>query len=495
MSDQKKEVSKRGSSPEGVRARLEEAESELAEHRRLEETLHKSEQRFRTIFEHSNDGIFLVDVEQDAILDVNAKASRMLGYSRRELLALPMSLIHPHEMAKVRAFAQSVVENGQGFTDELTCLTKSGEILDAEISASIFEMEDRVCMIASVRDVTERSRLALEREYLLGEIRTGLRFGPIIGDSPEIKKVLEQIEQVAPTDSSVLISGESGTGKELVARAIHEHSRRRQRTLVRVNCASIPAELFESEFFGHVKGAFTSALNDRTGRFELAHGGTIFLDEVGEIPPQLQSKMLRVLQEGEFERVGESRTRKVDVRIIAATNRELLAESKEGRFRQDLYYRLSVFPLQVPPLREHPQDVAPLAEHCLEELRKRLGKPDLHLKQEQIELLECYPWPGNVRELQNVIERSAILAREGELVLDLGSLPAATTGSVNLRPAAELTSDLTLKDLDLLEREVILRALERSHWKIYGEDGAAALLSIKPTTLAYRMKKMGIRKP
>ncbi len=486
MSDPKEEVARLSSLTKELRARLEEMESELARHRRPNEVLDRSEQRFRTIFDHSNDAIFLVDVGEDAILDVNDKACRMLGYSREELLGIPMSVIHPHEMGKVRAFARSVIEEKQGFTDELTCLTKSGTTLAAEISGSILQMEDRTCMIASVRDVTERNRLASENEYLNREIRRDLGFGSIIGDSPEMRAVLEQIEQVAPTDASVLVTGESGTGKELVARAIHEHSRRRERTLVRVNCASIPTELFESEFFGHVKGAFTSAVKDRPGRFELADRGTIFLDEIGEIPQRLQSKLLRVLQEGELERVGENRTRKIDVRIIAATNRNLAAEVEEGRFREDLYYRLSVFPIEVPPLRNRPQDIAPLAEHCVKELCKRLGKPNLRLSRDQIKLLGRQPWAGNVRELQNALERGAILAKGDQLVLDRPP-GAPMTPSTGL-PDRLLSGQINFAQF---ERQLLVLALQRNKGN---QSQTAKMLGMSRRTVQYRIEKFAINR-
>ena len=478
-----------------LRERLAEMQSEVARSKRAEQALQRSEKRLRTIFEHSNDSIFLVDVENEAIIDVNRKACRMLGYSREELLSIPMSAVHPHEMPKVRAFAKSVFEQGEGFTDELTCLTKSGKFLSAEISGSIIEFEDRTCMIASVRDVTERNRLALENEYLSGEIREEARFGSIIGRSPGIQKVLQQIEMVAPTDTSVLIMGESGTGKELVSRAIHDNSSRGKHAMVRVNCASIPTELFESEFFGHVKGAFTGALTDRPGRFELADRGTLFLDEVGEIPLGLQSKLLRVLQDGEFERVGEGRPRNVDVRIIAATNRDLLAESKAGRFRQDLYYRLSVFPIEIPPLRERREDIAPLAEHCIEQSCARLRKPQLQLTGEQLGRLQQYPWPGNVRELQNVIERAVILSRGARLTLELGGEEGTGQVVVGQVHSGREAPDLTLQDLQEMERDLIRRTLEACRWKIYGGDGAAARLELNPTTLASRMKRFGIAKP
>src|SRR5262249_26985592 len=259
--------------------------------------------------------------------------------------------------------------------------------------------------------------LEFENEFLQDEFRAS--FGNIIGHSPALQKVLAQIATVAPTEANVLILGESGTGKELVARAIHDMSARKEHPLVRVNCASIPKELFESEFFGHVRGAFTGAIKDRVGRFELADHGTLFLDEIGEIPLDLQSKLLRVLQEGQFERLGEDRTRTVRVRIIAATNRELLTEAKAGRFRLDLYYRLSVFPIELPPLRERPEDIGPLAAHFVQHSARRLGVERPRLTRAQVQQLEGYDWPGNVRELQNVVERAVILARGGRLQFDL----------------------------------------------------------------------------
>ena len=469
-----------------LKARLEETESRLNALRGLEEGLRKSEQRFRAIFDHSNDAFFLVDVEHDSILDVNRRACDMLGYTRAELLSLPMSVIHPHEMPKMRAFAQSVAAQGQGFTDQLSCVAKSGETLAAEISGAILEVDHRTCMIASVRDVSERKRLTEVNEYLDGEVRAKERFGSIIGNSPETAKVLEQIEQVAPAGASVLITGESGTGKELVARAIHERSARRTRSLVRVNCASIPAELFESEFFGHVKWAFTTAVRDRPGRFELADKGTIFLDEVGEIPPQLQSKLLRVVQEGEFERVGESRTRCVDVRILSATNRDLAAEVRHGRFREDLYYRLSVFPIEVPPLRQRPGDIAPLAEHYVEEACRRVGKPHVPLTPDQLAQLACQPWLGNVRELQNAIERAVILARGDRLVFDLTGGPAAPASSEI--PVLDQLLDAKV-GFEAFQRELLVRALQRSGGN---QSQAARALGMTRRTLQYRISKFKI---
>ncbi len=342
-----------------------------------------------------------------------------------------------------------------------------------------------------------RSQLELENEYLREEVKVAHAFGDIVGESSALRKVLAQVELVAPADTSVLILGESGTGKELVARAIHERSGRSDRPMIRVNCGSIPRELFESEFFGHVEGAFTGAVRDRAGRFQLADGGTLFLDEVGEIPLELQSKLLRVLQEGTFERIGEEKTQQVDVRIIAATNRDLKKDVEEKRFRQDLYYRLSVFPVEVVPLRERVEDVPFLAAHFLSQTCQRLGFVKPKLKQRHVNTLQSYEWPGNVRELQNVIERAVIRARGGELYFDLpGSLPekkaAAPTASVDAPNAEEEV--LTYEELRTRERDNLLTALKKAKGKVSGSGGAAELLGVKPTTLASRLKAMGIER-
>ena len=272
-----------------------------------------------------------------------------------------------------------------------------------------------------------RQRLELENAYLREEVRAASDSGPILGNSAGLRRVLEQIDVVAPTDATVLVLGETGVGKELVARAIHERSPRRDRPLVKVNCTAIPRELFESEFFGHVKGAFSGALKDRVGRFQLADGGTLFLDEIGDLPVEMQPKLLRVLQEGEFEAVGDSKTHRANVRIIAASNRDLKRLVAEGRFREDLYYRLSVFPIEVPPLREHKEDIPILAAHFLEAAAKRFNRPGLRLTGSQIQQLLSYDWPGNVRELQNVVERAVIAVRDGTLHFDIPGKRRITT--------------------------------------------------------------------
>ena len=345
-----------------------------------------------------------------------------------------------------------------------------------------------------------RRRLETERDYLREEVRDALAFGEIVGRSTALRSVLEQIEMVAPTGATVLILGESGTGKELVASAIHERSPRREHPLVRVNCGSIPSELFESEFFGHAKGSFTGAVRDRVGRFQHSDGGTLFLDEVGEIPIAHQAKLLRVLQEGQFERVGEDVTRKVDVRILAATNRDLRHEVAAGRFRQDLYYRLSVFPVELPPLRQRIEDIPELATHFALQSCGRLKKPEIRLTDEDMALLKGYDWPSNIRELQNVIERSIILANGGRMRLDLAL--AHTDSAVPTSAAADNTDNelqtrpkiMRSDDLARLERDNIIAALEHTRWKIGGPGGAAELLGMNSSTLTSRMRSLGVKR-
>jgi len=303
----------------------------------------------------------------------------------------------------------------------------------------------------------------------------------VIGCSPALESVLEQVERVAPTDSTVLIQGETGTGKELIAHAIHNLSSRCGRPFVRLNCAAIPLDLLESELFGHEKGAFTGAIAQKIGRFELADKGTLFLDEVGDIPPALQPKLLRVLQEQEFERLGSTRTHQVDVRLVAATNRNLMEMANRGEFRSDLYYRLNVFPVLLPPLRERREDIPALVAHFVEIYGRRMGRQIEHIPPETMSALVSYDWPGNIRELQNLMERSVILSNDGVLP---NSLSTAVTVAVKSSPTAT-----TLRDS---ERILILRTLESVGWVIGGAKGAATKLGLKRTTLIHKMQKLGI---
>jgi transcriptional regulator with GAF, ATPase, and Fis domain len=337
-----------------------------------------------------------------------------------------------------------------------------------------------------------RSRLEVENLYLREEVSEALGGGEFVGESEGLQKVLRQVELVAPTDAAVLIAGESGTGKELVARAIHNRSTRNARALIKVNCAAIPEHLFESEFFGHVRGAFTGAMNDRVGRFELADGGTIFLDEIGELPLPMQTKLLRVLQEKEFERLGETRTRKVDARIVAATNRDLKKEVEAGRFRRDLFYRLSVFPIDIPPLRDRRDDIPRLVRHFVHQASRRLNRPTPRIAQTALDSLANHPWPGNIRELQNVVERAVILWQGGPLHFPLEPEPHNRTDS-GTPPASPTPRILTRDRLKQLERESIVEALRQSGGRIFGAGGAAELLAMRPTTLASRLRALGIK--
>jgi len=334
------------------------------------------------------------------------------------------------------------------------------------------------------------ARLAAEKLYLEEEIRTDRRMDEVVGDSAAVREVLAQVGVVAPTDSAVLITGETGTGKELVARAVHRRSRRADRTFVKLNCAAIPTGLLESELFGHEKGAFTGAVERRVGRFELADGGTLFLDEVGDIPPELQPKLLRVLQEQEFERLGSAKTIRVNVRLVAATHRDLARMVAEGKFRSDLFYRLHVFPIHLPALRERREDVPALVRHFTGVFSRRLGKTIDTIPAEVMAALEAYSWPGNIRELEHLVERAVILSRGPELRVPVGDLtahhPAEPPATAEPRPGA------TLRET---ERDLIRRALEDCHWVIGGPTGAARRLGLKRTTLISRMKKLGMTRP
>src|SRR6201997_2411031 len=334
-----------------------------------------------------------------------------------------------------------------------------------------------------------------EQPFLENELHSEISFPDMVGKSSALRRLLQQIETVAPSDSTVLILGETGTGKELIARAVHQLSRRKDKPLIRVNCTSIPKELFESEFFGHSKGAFTGAIKDRAGRFEVAAGGTLFLDEVGEIPLALQSKLLRVLQEKCYERVGEEKTRRADVRIVAATNRDLAKEVAAGRFRGDLYYRLNVFPLKIAPLKERKGDIALLAGFFVNLVAKELGCQKPKLTRAGIETLQNYDWPGNIRELRNVIERAVIFAQGSALEFDLAGNGSDPTLCKRVDVNEPEPKYLTESEIRRRERENIFAVLQKTSWKIKGACGAAELLGVNPSTLISRIEKMGLKRP
>jgi PAS domain S-box-containing protein len=475
------------------------------------------EQRYRELYRATPAMLHTVD-SGGRIIHVSDRWLAKLGYRREEVLGRLITDFMGKETQATLAGGRllDVIAHGELENEPRSYVAKSGDIVEVVVSATA----DRdasgavLALLVASKDVTERNRaerqlraafeenarlreeLERERDYLREEVEVSMNFGRIIGESPALQKMLARLEAVAQTSASVLIQGESGVGKELVAHVIHARSPRSQGPLVKVNCASIPHELFESEFFGHVKGAFTGAHRDRVGRFQLADGGTIFLDEVGEIPLDLQSKLLRVLQESEYERVGDDRTHSVNVRVIAATNKDLERAVAEGKFREDLYYRLSVFPIDVPPLRERGDDVVQIASHFLERTCQQFGHRPLTLSKQQAALLKRYDWPGNIRELKNVIERAVILSRGKVLRLDL-----AMTDILN--PAVEQADPstpgggtlLTEAEIQELERKNMLLALQLAGWRVSGPNGAAKMLGVKPTTLADRMRKLRIAKP
>ena len=484
---------------------------------RVERVFQDIERENQLILRAAGEGIYGVNAEGKTTF-VNPAAERMLGWAADELVGKE---IHPivhhtypdgthypdHDCPIYAAFRDGAVHT----VDGEVFWRKDGTPVWVEYTST--PIRDRGVVVGAVivfRDVSQRreadeklhaalaevdrlrERLEQENAYLQEEIRIETNPRGIIGQSEAIQKTLRQVKLVAPATAAVMISGESGTGKELIARAIHEASQRRDRPLIRVNCAAIPRELFESEFFGHVRGAFTGALRDRIGRFELADGGTLFLDEVGEIPLELQGKLLRVLQEGNFERVGEERTRTVDVRLIAATNRDLKLEVQRGRFREDLYFRLNVFPIESVPLRERREDIPLLAQHFLMSERTE-PKSGLRLSEGDVRRLSRYDWPGNVRELQNVIERAAILAQNGRLRIDLPDAPGPKPATGGERQSSdERPAVITSTELRDLERSNIQAALTACNGKVFGANGAAAMLDVKPTTLASRMKALGL---
>jgi PAS domain S-box-containing protein len=458
----------------------------------------------------------LVESAMDAIVQLdgglrvtraNPAAERLFGSAVATAGAPLAELLEGDDAGRLERLARELADatgaataRSRWIAGGLTGRSSDGGFFPAEATLSTFELHGTRRFTLILRDVAEREQaqrriqtLTRETEYLRSELREIGRSGEIVGQSASLAQVLVDLDQVAPTETTVLILGETGTGKELFARALHGASRRRDAALVKVNCAAIPAALIESEFFGHERGAFTGATGKRDGRFALADGGTIFLDEVGELPIDLQGKLLRVLQEGEFEPVGSSRTRKVDVRVVAATNRDLYRDIAAGRFREDLYYRLAVFPITLPPLRERGEDVVLLAGEFARQFAARMNRRIAPLTPEMAARLRAYPWPGNVRELQNVMERAVITARDGQLNLDR-ALPASIGAE---KPVADAAGDgelLSADDLARLERENIVKALERAGWQIAGDSGAARLLGLAPSTLSSRMKALGVRR-
>lgn len=484
----------------------------------LQQELNVLQKHHELILQAAGEGIYGLDCQGHTTF-VNQAAADMVGWELSELVGKSQHDVIHHTKPDGSAYLAKTCPIYAAFKDgkvhqedSEVFWRKDGSSFPVEyVSTPIKDSKGRLIgAVVVFKDITRRKeseralksaneglqealkevqklqhQLQQENTYLQQEIKLTHNFEEIISQSKKFRKVLASIEQVAVTDATVLILGESGTGKELVARAVHNLSKRRGRTLVKVNCAALPANLIESELFGHEKGAFTGALNKKIGRFELAHNGTLFLDEVGEIPLELQPKLLRVLQEGEFERLGSSHTQKVNVRIIAATNRKLETAIEEGTFREDLYYRLHVFPLELPPLRDRTEDISLLTRHFLHKYGSRFGKNVETISNRTMELLQRYNWPGNVRELENIIERAVITSPGNKLELG-NALPEMKSRQSKAKRIVSLEEN---------ERAHILRTLESTNWRVSGSRGAAGILGMKRTTLEARMKKLGLQRP
>lgn len=476
----------------------------------------KANFKYRTLYRSTPAMLHTVD-HDGLIVTVTDHWLEKLGFTREEVVGRPITDFFSDADRKQYADGRltDLINKGAFNNLERQMVTKNGQVIDLVMSAIASRNDSGGIdhMLVASKDVTERNRterrlrrtlaenarlreeLERERDYLREEVNVAMNFGRIVGTSGALRRMLKRVEAVAETPASVLVEGESGVGKELVAHAIHLRSPRRDGPLVKVNCASIPKELFESEFFGHVKGAFTGAHRDRVGRFQLADGGTLFLDEVSEIPHELQGKLLRVLQESEFERVGDDVTRSVDVRLIAATNRDLEQLIVDGAFREDLFYRLSVFPVHVPPLRERGEDIVQLAQHFLEQTCKDFGRDALTLTRAQTANLRAYDWPGNIRELKNVIERAVILSQGKVLRLDLSMPGLRDEPETPTERDVDESALLTDKEMKEFQKSNLTKALKQTNWRVSGAGGAAELLGVRPSTLADRIRTYKIERP
>jgi len=474
-------------------------------HGRAKASLRTSDERYLLALAGSTDGFWDWDLLSDTVF-YSDRFREILGYTPAEFpgtIDSFRSRLHPEDVEAIWAAIERHLQERVPYKVEYRLRTKSGEYpWFLARGQAIWNSEGKaIRMSGSIQDITERKqaelnlkaalseikelkdKLEIERAYLQEEIKSQYNHENIIGQSDALNYIFYKVEQIAPSDTTVLVLGETGTGKELVARAIHGLSPRKDRALVKVNCATLPANLIESELFGHEKGAFTGAHARQLGRFEVADGATVFLDEIGELPLELQPKLLQVIQDGEFERLGSSGTIKVDVRVIAATNRNLEEEVHRGRFREDLWYRLNIFPITVPPLRERIEDIALLVDFFVDKISKRLGKSIESIPTSVMNTLQEYQWPGNIRELENVLERAAINSSGPKLRL-VDELK---------KPHKDLTT--TQKTLEEVERDHIIRILEQTNWKVSGKNGAAEILGLNRSTLRARIKKLGIHQP
>jgi len=503
---------------------------DITERKHVEEALKVSETLYRSLFETVQDGILILDAETGRILDINPFMLDMLGYTREDLLGRRLWEIGAFKDAdETRALFGELQAQGYVRYEDKTLKRKDGRSIAVEFVSHVAVINHQKVIQCNIRDITERNFIAealqkarneleqriqertaqlqealseikimkeqLEAEniYLRDEVALKGGYGDIIGNSDPIKYVMYRIRQVAPAKTSILLTGETGTGKGIFARLIHRESDRRDKPFVNVNCAGLPANLIESELFGREKGAFTGSMARQIGRFELANNGTIFLDEIGELPMELQAKLLKVIEDGEFERLGSPHSVKVDVRIIASTNRLLEEEIKKGSFRQDLYYRLSVFPITIPPLRDRKEDVRLLIEFFTEKFSRRYKKEIKKIPGRVIKDLENYSWPGNIRELRNIIERAVIVS--GGPQLRLAERIADPFDDTVEEGSSKEIAGRQAQGLAELEREHILKTLQEKAWRVEGPNGAARTLGLNPSTLRARMKKLGIRRP
>jgi len=467
---------------------------DISDRKKAQEAIRRSEAQFRALFEFSPDAIIASDRE-GRITEVNARVESMFGYQRGELVGQSIDILVPERFrhthpARRKDYASAARVRPMGAGLELYGRRKDGSEFPADIMLGPVETPEGRVVLSVIRDLTEKReaeealrRSELQKRYLEEELNTEARFEEIIGESMGLKRVLKLVETVSATDVTVLILGETGTGKEVIARAIHQLSPRNKHVMVRLNCAAIPAGLLESELFGHERGAFTGAFDRKIGRLELAHEGTLFLDEIGDLPLELQPKILRALQEKEFERLGSNKPIPVNVRLVAATNRDLTKLVAEGQFRSDLYYRLRVFPILLPPLRERREDIPLLVRYFVDRHARKLYKKIETIPEETMRALTRWDWPGNIRELENFIERAVILTRGPVLRPPLGELEMP-----------EEPSPIRESSLEATEREHILRVLRETRGKIGGSDGAAARLGLIRTTLNSKMKKLGIER-
>jgi PAS domain S-box-containing protein len=480
-----------------------------AEMRRLrqEQKVRAREEELSALLDSAMDAVVVLDAA-GAITRVNPAAERLFGCTAEDLVGENLREFLPAESAtRLDAFVKELDAQPEGnrqlwIPQSFIVQRWDKSTFPAEATLSRFTNRGQVFHTVILRNIDDRlaaerriELLSAEAEYLRENVRDYAGMGEMLGSSAVMKELFESLQRVAATGATVLVTGETGTGKELIARSIHDASGRKDKPLVRVNCAAIPGTLMESEFFGHERGAFTGATTKREGRFALADGGTIFLDEVGELPLDLQAKLLRVLQEGEFEPLGSARTRKVDVRVVAATNRDLGAMVAEGKFRGDLFYRLNVFPVRVPSLRERGADIALLAKAFVERLARRMGRRIEPLHPDDIRRLQEYHWPGNVRELQNVIERALILATGTRIDLQRALPVGAVATSLPVEAADDSTPRiLNAAELGAIERLNLERALAAASGKISGTGGAAEILGLPPSTVTSRMKALGIQR-